>query len=448
MRLSLGFGLAGIALSAAIAVPLGPSPLGPAAAQTAGSQKAGTPSARKSVPKGAAAKTKDAADSKTARSPAETDRLIDSAAKSLAGGNADAAMTTLDGVLAGGGLTNGHMARALYLRGVAHRRKGRPAQAIADLTSAIWLKDGLNEADRNAALKERGDVSREVGVAEGGAPETPARAESAAAPESRARPAVVARSEPAPAATPAPAVAAPRPSPAPSSGLVSAPPPPPSGELSEGGFPRASEQPPRVAKREVSEAPPAKRPAQSTSSWESGTKVATKDGWVSPEEREKSRAASSQPGTPGSSGGIGDFLSGLFTGNAPSGQAPQKRAAEASDWSTSTRGAAGQKAPSPKAQPKSSSVVTSSAPTAADGRFRLQIAAVRSRKEAETVAARVKKDHGRVIGTRRLEVDETVFGNMGTFYRVRLGPFAAADEPKALCEQLRPSGYDCLVVSQ
>jgi cell division septation protein DedD len=53
-----------------------------------------------------------------------------------------------------------------------------------------------------------------------------------------------------------------------------------------------------------------------------------------------------------------------------------------------------------------------------------------------------------VIGAHRLEVDETVFGNMGTFYRVRLGPFAAADESKALCSQLRTKGYDCLVVTE
>jgi cell division septation protein DedD len=37
---------------------------------------------------------------------------------------------------------------------------------------------------------------------------------------------------------------------------------------------------------------------------------------------------------------------------------------------------------------------------------------------------------------------------MGTFYRVRLGPFAAVDESNALCNQLRTKGYDCLVVMQ
>ena len=53
-----------------------------------------------------------------------------------------------------------------------------------------------------------------------------------------------------------------------------------------------------------------------------------------------------------------------------------------------------------------------------------------------------------MIGPHKLEVDETVFGNMGTFYRVRIGPFAAAGELKDVCDQLRTKGYDCLVVAQ
>ncbi|MBN9262940.1 MAG: tetratricopeptide repeat protein, partial [Hyphomicrobium sp.] len=106
-----------------------------------------------------------AAASKGAPTSNDTDRVLDGAAKALEAGNADAAMTALDGVLAGGGLSNTHMARALYLRGLAHRKKGRPAQAIADLTNAVWLKDGLNEKDRAAALNARSEVSRQVGVA-------------------------------------------------------------------------------------------------------------------------------------------------------------------------------------------------------------------------------------------------------------------------------------------
>ena len=37
---------------------------------------------------------------------------------------------------------------------------------------------------------------------------------------------------------------------------------------------------------------------------------------------------------------------------------------------------------------------------------------------------------------------------MGTFYRVRVGPYADAKEPQQLCGGLRSSGFDCLVVIQ
>ena len=36
-----------------------------------------------------------------------------------------------------GGLPSRQMAKALYHRGVAYRRQGKPAQAISDLTSAL-----------------------------------------------------------------------------------------------------------------------------------------------------------------------------------------------------------------------------------------------------------------------------------------------------------------------
>jgi cell division septation protein DedD len=104
-----------------------------------------------------------------------------------------------------------------------------------------------------------------------------------------------------------------------------------------------------------------------------------------------------------------------------------------------------------KAPERSVAVATSAVPPpskAAQGAYRLQIALVRNRNEANALAARVRKEHGRAFGARKLEVDRTVLGNMGTFYRVRLGPFAAVDESNALCDQLRAKGYDCLVVMQ
>jgi hypothetical protein len=81
------------------------------------------------------------------------------------------------------------------------------------------------------------------------------------------------------------------------------------------------------------------------------------------------------------------------------------------------------------------------------GAYRLQLATMRSRTEADAVAARLRKEHAGTLGGRQLEIDETVFGNMGKFYRVRLGPYADVKEPQSVCAELRPRGYDCLVVT-
>ena len=202
MRLSLGLGPVlgplGAALLLAAALPLADGSGWLGGARTAAAESAPS-SGRKAGAKRPAAK------SKSTEAATDTDRQLDTAAKSLADGNADAAMTALDGILSAGGLSNKHMARALYLRGVAHHKKARPAQAIADLTSAIWLKDGLGDADRTAALKERSDISREVGVADAGAP-------ASAAPVAPALPA--------------------------QTGFITRAPPAGSGSLTEGGFPR------------------------------------------------------------------------------------------------------------------------------------------------------------------------------------------------------------------
>ena len=70
------------------------------------------------------------------------------------------------------------------------------------------------------------------------------------------------------------------------------------------------------------------------------------------------------------------------------------------------------------------------------------------REEADRLAQTVMTNHGSELGGAAAEVDETVIGNMGTFYRVRLGPYANATEPRKLCTSLKPQGYDCQVGTQ
>jgi cell division protein FtsN len=101
------------------------------------------------------------------------------------------------------------------------------------------------------------------------------------------------------------------------------------------------------------------------------------------------------------------------------------------------------------AEPVSATSPAKSARAAApSGKYKLQVAAVRSREEAEKLAASLNGYQAVQTGAVQSEIDEAVIGSMGTFYRVRLGPYADATEPGQLCKTLRPQGFDCMVVTQ
>jgi cell division protein FtsN len=116
-------------------------------------------------------------------------------------------------------------------------------------------------------------------------------------------------------------------------------------------------------------------------------------------------------------------------------------------WTTS----AASGAPSPAPQAQSAPPQAAPGPIAAvggAGRYKLQVAAVRSREEAQRLASSLSGYPAVRDGIVQTEIDEAVIGSMGTFYRVRLGPYANATEPGQLCKTLKPQGFDCLVVSQ
>ena len=64
------------------------------------------------------------------------------------------------------------------------------------------------------------------------------------------------------------------------------------------------------------------------------------------------------------------------------------------------------------------------------------------------MAAKAKREHGAALASREPEIDQAVLGNMGSFYRVRVGPFATAQETQAVCAKLKGSGFDCMAVTQ
>jgi SPOR domain len=373
-------------------------------------------------PKKAAAKGTDGeggapADKKDDKAAAATQRVLDAGVAAYQADKTDQAIRAFDAAIRAGGLTNQQMARALYYRGLSYRKKGKPGLAIPDLTSAVWLKDGLSAPEKQEAIAQRAAAYSEAGVADvpqvaqpgagaggslgadgwqstagGGA--TPSSATASAAPTS------------APTNTPQTATSLPR------------PPPPAATQTSSssgGGFfssitnmfggGSSSSSSSSTAVTTASIAPP-----PVATNWSETTHITA----ASPPPQPESLRAPAQP------------------------EAAAPPPAPSAPFATQTQVAA--VAPPPAAQPEA-------APAPA-GKFHVQVAAVRSRSEAAALSVRLLSQHGSEFGSRRPEVEETVIGSMGTFYRVSVGPYASAEEPNQLCGSLRASGFDCLVIAQ
>ena len=87
-------------------------------------------------------------------------------------------------------------------------------------------------------------------------------------------------------------------------------------------------------------------------------------------------------------------------------------------------------------------------PARTEGRFRVQLAAVRTEAEAMALAAKAKREHAEALAASEPQIDKAVLGNMGSFYLLRFGPFASEQETQAVCARLKGSGFDCMPVTQ
>jgi len=483
----------------------------------------------------AAAQASKAKAAKDAKSAAEAQRAAAAAGqqayaagvRSFESGDIARAEQQLSTALAGGGLPNAQMARALYYRGSAYRQLGRPAQAISDLTTAVWLKGGLPPDLKTKAIEARKLAYQEAGLGDspppiGAAPmdQSPSTPATAAAPAtSSPGTQVVEVTEQSfwsgfsmPSLTGSPAAPA-----APAAQTAAAP---AGGEPQQqsssfwsflpslGGSSAAEPAPPAaagfatttVAASDAAASAPAKgfgavsetAQAAQTSSWDTATAASAAASpapaqtivasYVPPPEAVGLTAPSTPPpAAPGGTAwsnplaGTGQAVSGFFSNMFSPGAAPAEATTTTAVTTGSTAGASGwettdptgatsqtssmlQRGPdSPSASEQmpwaTGSTGAAAAPArvataAPGGRYKLQVAAVRSREEAERLAQSLSGYQPVRDGRVRPEIDETVIGSMGTFYRVRLGPYADSKEPGQLCATLKPQGFDCLVVTQ
>lgn len=309
-----------------------------------------------------------------AKSGVLVQQIFEGGIKAYGLGKYDEAMRAFEAAIRAGMPAN-QMPRVLYYRGLTFRKTGKPGFAVSDLTSALWLKGGLSEAERADAIKNRALAYQESGVSE-------------------------------------------------------VPPVPKSSYAEAPALPGSTAQ----ASASTSAAAPSSPAAPQTPSSSSGS-------------------------------GITGFFSNLFGGGSSSDTAPAATASVAQEPEHAGWGAATEvvpqsasSAPSRPAEvgaPYMTQVAAVAEPgrppassVAGSGGIKLQVAAVRSRSEAEALAGLLVGRHANVLGGRRPQVDETIIGSMGTFYRVRIGPFANESEPQRLCNSLKPDGFDCLVVTE
>jgi cell division septation protein DedD len=274
-------------------------------------------------------------------------------------------VVSMNTALQAGVLTSNLLAKALYYRGAASQQQGKPGQAISDLTSALWLKGGLDETERAEAARFRSAAYRDAGLAEGG----------------------------------------------------------------------------EVASGSSSQGSSANSPVKSGLSGEGTSEQAS------------------------GLGGIGNLFGNLFGGSKPAPPQPPPATTavtppvqaspaaptgpEVLPWASGS-GVASAAPPTTPSEPATGAPKphkVAANPGAKAGSYRIQVAAVKSRDEASAIISKVQALGGAVAAAGS-SVDEATFGSMGTFYRVRVGPFPTAAATREPCAALKASGLDCLVTAK
>jgi len=76
----------------------------------------------------------------------------------------------------------------------------------------------------------------------------------------------------------------------------------------------------------------------------------------------------------------------------------------------------------------------------------VQLANSRSRAEAQDLWKKVQKSNGQLASTAP-QIEKVDIGSFGTFYSLKIGPFASQAKGTKLCNALKRNGTDCSVIS-
>lgn len=404
-------------------------------------------------------------------SPKQASDLIAEGEDALSKGKFELAVQNFGRALRAEDLDEALVAKTLYQRGVANERAGRPAQAIADLTGALYLPS-LSTADRAKAYLSRGRAYEAVGLADQARSDI-AKARSGGVDERQvARSAELASSSSGSGDAPTFATV--------SEGAQGRSRGPSFETRSERAGPPAPSFETRSDPVETRRAAPKPEPErQRVAAFETQSRAAPAEEEKIPrfrttilpsDDRKASPPPSASSRTIGepdeeSSGRVGRFIGNLWssaTGKDKETATPAPptppAAAPAPQWNQTTNVArapapnwdARISSPSQPAPPAPPAPVASGqarlAPGGANG-YRIQLAALKSDAEAQATWKRLRSKHPALLGSWQPNIVRTELGGLGTFYRVQVGPFADKAESQKLCKSFKAGGLDCFLLA-
>jgi hypothetical protein len=331
------------------------------------------------------------------------DGSLSAGTSAFTAGKYDATVRMMTGVLQGDKVDPSEAAKALYYRGLAYQKLKQHTRAIADLGAAMWL--GLPASERTAALVNRSLAYRAAGLS------SQADTELAAARKSDRSgdvDKIIASNG--------------------GSGTADT--------VSISGF--ATEvrteggRTTTIASAEPAAAPPRNAEAAKPDSWTT---------------TQQSEAAPSEPQSGGNRlsrwwGSVRGSSSEPEPAPAPAPPPAPSAAAVTSAWTTQTQ-AEGGAAPGTRVATASPTVPV---PSGGGGNYLLQLSPTRSEADASALWKTVAKQNAQ-LASLQPRIEKTDMGNLGTFYRLQIGPFPDKAESLKLCNALKRSGVDCFLVN-
>ena len=384
-----------------------------------------------------------------ALSPAQAQNAgLKNGAASLNSGSYNAAVRQLSAAVNDRNTSKGQAAKALYLRGVAYRKLNQQGRAISDLGAAIWL--GLPQSDKVKALVNKGMAFKAAGLSSQGDAEL-ARARSASSSATVQR--LISEDGGAGAATADSVEISSSRQSGSSESIWTRWIPDFGGEATPRPKPGAATPPPAAAPPAAAPKPSSTRTAAAapTSGWD----ASVSDGAPKKSSSGVGRWFGSIAGDSSASAPIAAAPSSATTAAPKSTTAPKATVAPptAASWAANTE--------TQKVASKSSgggigrwfggsSSSKSSAPTPAavpaGGGYRVQLANSRSQADAKALWKQVQGKNPQLASVQP-QIEKVDIGSFGTFYSLKVGPYASQSQSTKVCNALKRSGTDCSVVS-